>query len=109
MTKNTSGIWPVATSVLVEPDQVAQTTESGIVVSSNAQHEREEMKQTDGVVVAIGPHAYYDEKQPRCKVGDRVVMAVYAGMVRKGKDGKTYRLIKDDDVIALLEKDENNE
>jgi co-chaperonin GroES (HSP10) len=106
MTTNGSGIWPVGTSVLVLPDPVEQTTESGIVVSTHAQHEREEMKQTDGIVVAIGPNAYYDERAPRCKVGDRVIMAAYAGMVRKGNDDKTYRLIKDDDVVAILVKDE---
>jgi co-chaperonin GroES (HSP10) len=105
MTTNESGIFPVGISVLVLPDPVAQETESGIVITTDAEHSREEMRQTDGVVVAIAPNAYYDE-QPRCKVGDRVIMAAYAGMVRKGNDGKTYRLNKDDDVVGLLVKDE---
>jgi co-chaperonin GroES (HSP10) len=105
MTTNNSGITPVGVSVLVLPDPVEQTTESGIVLSTHAEHAREEMRQTDGVVVAIAPNAYYDETA-RCKVGDRVIMAAYAGMVRKGNDGLTYRLIKDDDVVAILEKDE---
>lgn len=108
MTQNTSGIWPVGISVLVLPDPVSETTESGIVLSTHAEHAREEMRQTDGIVVAMAPNAYYDEK-PRCKVGDRVIMAAYAGMVRKGNDGLTYRLIKDDDVVAILVKEETNE
>lgn len=99
--ENKSGITPVGISILVKPDPVEQTTESGIVISTHEQHHREEMGQTDGVVIAIAEHAYFDEK-PRCKVGDRVIMAKYAGMVREGNDGETYRLIKDNDVLAIL-------
>jgi co-chaperonin GroES (HSP10) len=102
--ENKSGIRPVGVSILVKPDPIEQTTASGIITSTHAQHEREEMGQTDGVVIAIGPNAYFDET-PRCEVGDRVVMAKYAGMVRKGLDEATYRLIKDDDVKAILEKE----
>jgi co-chaperonin GroES (HSP10) len=109
MTVNNSGIYPVGISVLVLPDPVAQETESGIVISTDSEHSREEMRQTDGVVVAIAPDAFYDERVPRCKVGERIIMAAYAGMVRKGNDGLTYRLIKDDDVVAILVKDEKND
>lgn len=101
---NESGITPVGISILVLPDAVEQTTESGIVLSTHEQHSREEMGQTDGEVIAIAEFAYFDEKKPRCKVGDRVIMAKYAGMVRVGNDGLTYRLIKDDDVVGILDK-----
>ena len=104
MTANTSGITPVGISILVLPDQVEQTTESGIVISTHEQHKREELAQTDGTVIAIAEHAYYDEV-PRCKVGDRVIMASYSGIVREGNDGLKYRLIRDNDVVALLDKD----
>lgn len=104
MTTNNSGIYPVGISVLVLPDPVEQETASGIVLSTDSEHSREEMRQTDGVVIALAPHAYYDEA-PRCKVGDRVIMASYAGMMRKGIDGVTYRLIKDDDVVGILVKE----
>lgn len=102
MKKNESGIYPVGVSVLILPDPIDQTTESGIVLSTHEQHSREEMGQTDGIVVAIADNAYYDESKPRCKVGDRVIMAKYAGMVREGLDGLTYRLINDSDVVGLL-------
>ena len=109
--KNKSGITPVGVSILVLPDQVEEVTEAGVIVATAIQIDREQMAQTDGEVIAIGSHAYYDEKKegviiPRCKVGDRVIMAKYAGMVREGNDGLTYRLIKDDDVKALLDKKE---
>lgn len=98
---NKSGLLPVGISILVLPDQVEETSESGIVVHTMERLEREQLKQTDGEVIAIGGHAFYDEPA-RCKVGDRVIMAAYAGMVRKGKDGLTYRLIKDNDVVGIL-------
>lgn len=102
--ENKSGIHPVGVSILVLPDEVEQTTESGIVISTHTEHAREEMRQTDGVVIELGAKAYFDEGA-RCKIGDRVIMAAYAGMIRKGNDGKNYRLILDDDVKAILEKE----
>jgi len=101
MIKNTSGIVPVGISILVLPDNVKTKTDSGIIMGTGEQLEREQLKQTDGVVVAIAENAYFDET-PRCKVGDRVIMAAYAGMIRKGNDELTYRLIRDADVVAVL-------
>jgi co-chaperonin GroES (HSP10) len=108
MTINNSGLIPVGISILVLPDNVEQVTDSGIVISTDTQHSREELAQTDGEVIAIAEHAYHDEV-PRCKVGDRVIMASYSGIVRKGNDGLTYRLIRDIDVVALLEKVKEND
>ena len=101
---NESSIKPVGVSILVLPDAVEQTTSSGIVLATDTQLEREQLRQTDGVVIEIAANAYFDEK-PRCEVGDRVIMAAYAGMVRKGLDDKTYRLIRDTDVIAIITKE----
>lgn len=99
-----AGIIPVGLSVLVLPDQVEETYgDTGIVRGTITKLEQEQLSQTDGEVIAIGPLAWFDEKTPRCKVGDRVVMTKYAGMIRKGKDGLSYRLIKDNDVIGILE------
>ena len=105
---NKSGIVPVGVSILVLPKQLDGKTASGIITATDAQLEREQMRQTDGIVVAVGPIAFYDEKDghgnvvPRCKVGDRVVMKAYAGMIREGLDDLTYRLIADNDVVAII-------
>ena len=107
MTVNNSGIHPVGVSVLVKPDRVEKTTASGIVISTEENSKREQMRQTDGLVIALGPKAYYDE-DARCEVGDRIIMAAYAGMMRIGNDGEEYRLILDDDVKAIL-KGKNDE
>jgi len=104
---NNSGIKPVGVSILVLPEQVAKETESGIVLYTDGEHERHELAQTDAIVIEISDMAWGDENKARCEVGDRVVMAKYAGMIRIGKDGKNYRLIRDVDVLAILEKDNN--
>jgi co-chaperonin GroES (HSP10) len=100
---NTSGIRPVGYSLVVEPDQVEEQTAAGIYVGTPEQIEREQMRQTDGIVLGIGPMAFSDEKEARCKEGDRIVMRAYAGMIRKGSDGKSYRIIADTEVIGILE------
>ena len=104
---NNSGIQPVGVSILILPDAIEQATKSGIVLATATQLEREQLRQTDGIVIEIGPHAYYDEK-PRCEVGQRIIMAAYSGMIREGSDDKTYRLIKDNDVIAIITKEKEN-
>lgn len=101
---NESGLKPVGVSVLVLPDQVEKTTSSGIVVSTDENADREQLRQTDGVVIDISANAFYDEP-PRCQVGDRVIMAAFAGMVREGADGKKYRLIRDHDIVAVITKE----
>lgn len=102
--ENKSGITPVGVSVLVLPEQVEEKTESGIITVTEKEKDRHELGQTDALVIAIGEAAYFDEKVPRCKVGDRVIMAKYSGMIRKGNDDLTYRLIRDSDVLAILDK-----
>mgnify|MGYP002134438991 CR=1 FL=1 len=52
---------------------------------------------------ALGNTAYADQTAPWCKVGDRVLFAKYAGTMCQGQDGKTYRLINDLDVKAILD------
>jgi len=101
--KNESGIIPVGLNILIKPDEVEATTASGIIVATLSQQDRLELQQTEGTVLAMGPMCYADENEPRCKIGDKVIMAAYAGMRRMGVDEKYYRLINDNDVKARLE------
>lgn len=102
---NKSGITPVGHVVMVLPDSVEMTTESGLVVMTETQADREELGQTDGLVVAISDEAIQD----RFKVGDRVIMTKYAGMIRVGNDGVRYRLINDTEIKAIIADKENDE
>lgn len=96
------GITPVGHRILILPDQVETTTKSGIVVATGVQVQREEMKQVDGVVVAMGDHCFYDKPTPWCKVGDRVIFGKYSGIFRLGNDGITYRIVNDEDIVATI-------
>jgi co-chaperonin GroES (HSP10) len=102
---NNSGITPLGTTVLVLPEQVQRKTDSGIVLATESQADREQLGQTDGIVVAIASEAYQD----RFKVGDRVIMTKYAGMIRVGNDGIEYRLVNDNEIKAVLAHKENDE
>jgi len=66
------------------------------------------MAQTEATVIALGNTAYVDQAAPWCKVGDRVLFAKYAGTMCQGLDGKTYRLINDLDVKAILDQAEGD-
>lgn len=100
------GINPKGYRLLVLPDEVEVTTKSGIVISSGSQTQREELAQVDGVVVAMGNTCFDKELEPWCKVGDRVIFGKYSGIIRKGNDGKTYRLLNDENVVATLDEKE---
>lgn len=100
---NESGISPCGWRILVLPEQIETTTASGIVTVFGLNEEREKLKQVDGVVVAMGDTCYSQEPTPWCKIGDRVIFGKYSGIFRTGKDGKEYRIINDEDVVATLE------
>lgn len=104
---NPAGILPTGSCILVRTFEVEEKTASGIVLHTEGQRRREEMGQTEGVVVALGLTAYADQPAPWCSVGDAVVFTRYAGLERKGQDGAMYRLINDLDVKGVLERNEN--
>jgi co-chaperonin GroES (HSP10) len=100
---NDSGIHPKGARVLVLPEQVEKQSKGGIVFHDEAV-KREEMAQTKGVVVEVGPDCWLDQNtQEWAKVGDTIVFGRYAGVFYDGKDGKKYRLINDLDVVATLD------
>src|SRR3990167_469711 len=101
---NESGIYPVGHRILILPEQVEEKTQSGIIVHSASQLAREEMAQINGLVVALGNTAYQDQPDSWCKVGDRVIIGKYSGLIYDGNDGKKYRVINDLDVVALAER-----
>ena len=101
--ENSSGITPVGHRVLVLPEQVDEVTESGIVLMTASQKEREALAQMYGLVVAMGNTCYNDQPAPWCKVGDRVSFAKYSGLLYTGLDEKEYRVINDLDIVATVE------
>jgi co-chaperonin GroES (HSP10) len=106
---NRSGIIPVGETVLVLPDDIEEKTAAGIIVATQQDLERQQLGQVDGVLIAVSDYAWDDEPDARAKVGDRVIFAKFAGMIRKGNDGLTYRLVNDNDIKAILVKGDSNE
>ncbi len=102
---NTSGIHPQGNRVLIIPLELEHKTASGIILATEGQKDREQMANTTGLVVEVGPEAFDGYKTIWAKSGDRVVFAKYAGLLYLGKDGKKYRVINDENIVATLDGD----
>jgi co-chaperonin GroES (HSP10) len=101
---------PVGNKIMVQMDKAEVVSKSGIILAAPGTLEaRAEMAQTQGTVIAVGDGAYSDQSSAWVKVGDRVMIAKYAGYLHtEGKDDniERYRLIHDLDVIAVLNQGE---
>lgn len=101
MSANTSGLVPVEYKILIEPEEVEETSKGGIVLAVSTT-EKEKMAQVRGKLIAVGGNAFEDWREPIPKVGDSVYYAKYAGIMVKGKDGREMRLTNDKDVTAIV-------
>jgi chaperonin GroES len=108
--KNESGIVPAGHRLLVKPDEYMRSYKGVIEIPENIK-ERSQNAQTAGTVIAIGSTAYLHKEfgggKHWCKVGDRVAFARYGGIQLTGKDGEIYRIVEDDDILALLDAEVN--
>lgn len=84
-------IRPLADRVLVLPDPAETKTASGIIIPDTAKE-----KPDSGTVIAVGG------KVTDIIEGDRVLCRKYAG-TEVTSEGKTYLVMKQDDVIAIVE------
>ena len=104
--RNESGFKPCDIKVVVYLDD-AKFGE-GIIKMVEDDKEKEAYKQTKGIIVDIGVNAFkawhYDDESTLPKIGDRVEIGLYCGKVKEGDDGKTYRIVNDDDIWAILER-----
>lgn len=92
---------PLDDRVLVKQSKAEETTAGGIVLPDTAQERPQR-----GKVVAVGPGKLLDSGQ-RGKMGlskgDEVFYGKYAGTEVK-IDGEEYVLLKESDVLAVIEK-----
>lgn len=102
---NESGLRPMEYNVVIRMDPTEEKTAGGIILPS-AKKDRDELATDEGTLIALSPLAftYADwpegEKQP--STGDRVLFAQYAGRIWE-RGGVKYRLIKDKDVVAVID------
>ena len=100
-------IKPTGHHVIIEPDEVEVTTESGIVIATDTNTiAREKAATTRGHIVAVGPTAWTDPGLggvPWAKVGDYVYFTRHVSKtITDTESGKDYFLLTDDNVLAII-------
>lgn len=98
---NNSGLEPLGRAVLVKPYEPEKR--EGLIVIPDQVQERTQMVEQRAIVIAVGDSAWIDESKPRAKVGDRVLVAKFAGAMAIGTmDGEKYRFVNDRDIFAKI-------
>ena len=90
---------PLFDRVLIKAEEAEETTKSGIVLAAKAQEKPQIAR-----VIAVGPGGEVDGKEVKMtvKVGDKVLIAKYAGTEVK-VDGEEYTIVRQSDVLAVVE------
>ena len=90
---------PLEDRVVVQAVEAEERTGSGLVIPDTAKE-----KPQEGVVLAVGTGKVLDSGQRvplDVKVGDRVMFAKYGGTEIK-LDGKEYKILYSDDILAVI-------
>lgn len=99
--QNPSGLLPVEDKVLLLPDQV--TEQIGSLYKPEIALAQEQMAQVRALLIAVGGNCFEDWDEPIPKIGDRVMVCKYAGIMDiPGADGRKYQLCTDRDITAIL-------
>ena len=90
---------PLGDRVVLKQLEAEETTKSGIVLPGQS---KEKPQQAE--VIAVGPGGVIDGKEVKMqvKVGEKVIYSKYAGTEVK-LDGEEYIIVKQNDVIAVVE------
>jgi len=93
-------IKPLGDRVLVEPAESQEVKKGGIIIPDTAKE-----KPQEGTVIAIGTGKRDDDGKLipfNVKKGDKVLMPKYGGTEVK-LDDKTYQIMREDDILAVME------
>ena len=99
--KNESGVNPVENKCVVLPDVVPEKTAGGII-RAPITVERENYKAVKALLIAVGGNAFEDWKPPIPEPGQRIYVAVAAGIIHTGVDERKYRIVLDRDIAGIL-------
>ena len=91
---------PLGVRILVEAIEEKETKKGGFIIPDSAKE-----KPTESIVIALGTGKTDDngKKVPfEVKKGDRVLVSKYGGTEIK-LDGKEYKILNSDDLLAVLE------
>ncbi len=107
MEKNDWGFQPIDVKVLIEVEELDRYAgKAGLIIIPDTVHDKFQVAQIKGKVVAMGGEAFFDVKDPVPKVGDKVYFAKYAGVqMHMDRNGKRVeaRVVNDKDIIAVLD------
>jgi chaperonin GroES len=92
-------IRPLGDRVLVEPIEVKEQNKGGIIIPDAAKD-----KPMEGKVIAVGKKRDEDGKEIPfdVKVNDKVLLPKYGGTEVKIND-KTYQLVREEDLLGVIE------
>ena len=94
-------IRPLQDRIMVQPILEKQVQKGGIIIPDSAKE-----KPIEGRVKAVGKGKIGDDGKPiklEIKVGDKVLYSKYGGTEIK-IDGEDYLLMREDDVLGVIEK-----
>lgn len=99
--ENLSGLEPRGRAVLIKPYE--PEIQQGLIQLPDSVKGRGSMVEQRATVIAVGPCAWDDEKEPRAFPGDKVLVTKFAGYMAVGSlDGEQYRLVNDRDIFARI-------
>lgn len=92
-------IKPLADRVVIKNAEPEEKTKSGIILTGTAKEKPQVCE-----VVAVGPGGLVDGKEVKVtvKVGDKVLIAKYAGTEVK-VDGEECVIVRQSDILAVVE------
>lgn len=100
---------PVGWQLLLVPYKPAEKTKGGIILT-DTQLTNDELSSQVAYVVDQGPQAYDNDKKfsagPWCKIGDWIIISKWGGR-KFNYSGTTYRMINDDEVLAVVDDPES--
>ncbi|MBI2844880.1 MAG: co-chaperone GroES [Armatimonadetes bacterium] len=91
---------PLSDRIIAKGTETEDVTKGGIVLPDTAKEKPQEAE-----VVAVGPGRLLDNGKVvpmDVKVGDKIIFAKYGGTEVK-VDGEDYKILRQDDVLAVLE------
>ena len=91
----------IGNRVVIKQLEAEEKTASGIVLPDSAKE-----KPLEGEVIAVGPGKVLengDRESLQVKAGDKVIFSKFGGTEVK-VDGETYLVLRQDDILIILEK-----
>lgn len=104
-------IRPKGHRILVKMKPYDPVTKNGIMVVTGLSRDTHTKALQHAIVMELGATAYsgFGDGTPWCKVGDLVLITKYAGVdIKDDESEDIYRVINDDDVLAVLESKEGS-